>query len=335
MLPPIFWALALFTLQVASQRCNSTSPCEQGCCSSYGYCGFGPDRKLRIPLYHNSLTFALDCGDGCISDCDRKSECNPGFGSEWAVKDKCPLNICCSEYGYCGVSGGSWVNMPSNLSANWQVQIQLTKEHCGDRRVQQPTCSKNSGNNRVVGYYEGWAPTRQCNSFRPEQIPVPLYTHINFAFATIDPKSFQVHPASRADIGLYRRLMLLKNIDPQLKIYISLGGQAFNDAGPTATTFSDLATSVPNQKAFIESLVSFVSTYGFDGVDLDWQYPGVEERSGRSEDYANFPQMVSRLRQSLDAADKGITITTPASFRHLRHFDLRALSRSVDWFNVM
>ena len=129
--------------------------------------------------------------------------------------------------------------------------------------------------------------------------------------------------------------MLLKNLDARLKIFISLGGQDFNNGDLTTGTFSDLAASVPNQKAFIQSLVSFMSTYGFDGVDLDWPYPGNEETGGRSEDYANFPQLLSRLRQSLDAADKGITITTPALFRRLQYFDLKALSKSVDWFNVL
>jgi hypothetical protein len=44
------------------------------------------------------------CGANCISDCDRKSDCNPGYGSEWSKRDKCPLNVCCSKHGYCGVS---------------------------------------------------------------------------------------------------------------------------------------------------------------------------------------------------------------------------------------
>jgi hypothetical protein len=39
---------------------------------------------------------------------------------------------------------------------------------------------------------------------------------------------------------------------------------------PTATTFSDLAGSAQNQAKFFASLLSFLTTYGFDGVDIDW-----------------------------------------------------------------
>ncbi|KAH7470257.1 hypothetical protein FOMA001_g14898 [Fusarium oxysporum f. sp. matthiolae] len=45
--------------------CSATKRCKNGCNKS-GNCGFGPDY----------------CGINCRSDCDRKSECNPGFGSK-------------------------------------------------------------------------------------------------------------------------------------------------------------------------------------------------------------------------------------------------------------
>jgi chitinase len=101
-----------------------------------------------------------------------------------------------------------------------------------------------------------------------EQIPMGLYTHINFAFATIDPKTFKIAPSFPIDVGLYKHLTLLKQKDHDLKVFIAVSGWTFNDPGPTATTFSDLAASIPRQRVFIESLLSFMSTYRFDGIDL-------------------------------------------------------------------
>lgn len=67
------------------------------------------------------------------------------------------------------------------------------------------------------------------------------------------------------------RISGLKLLQPDLKIWIAVGGWTFNDANQaTARTFSDLAASAANQKAFSDSLISMMSTYGFDGVDIDW-----------------------------------------------------------------
>ncbi|KAK1574652.1 glycoside hydrolase superfamily, partial [Colletotrichum navitas] len=115
-----------------------------------------------------------------------------------------------------------------------------TKYFCGDKKVTAKTCYKDRGNARVTGYFKGWASNWPCNVFHPEQMPLPLYTHINFAFATTDPKTFNVLLAVESYIGLYKRLVVLKKKDLNLKIFIAIGGWALNDPGPTATTFSDI-----------------------------------------------------------------------------------------------
>ncbi|RYC80920.1 hypothetical protein BFJ63_vAg16188 [Fusarium oxysporum f. sp. narcissi] len=65
------------------------------------------------------------------------------------------------------------------------------------------------------------AKARPCEAFSPEQIPIRLYTHINFAFATIDPKTFEIKPDKESDIRIYKHLTELKRLDPKLKVYIA------------------------------------------------------------------------------------------------------------------
>lgn len=69
---------------------------------------------------------------------------------------------------------------------------------------------------------------------------------------------------------LYSQVVDLKKRKPNLKVWISIGGWDFNDPGSTASTFSDLAASSLKQTTFFKSLLSFLDSYGFDGVDLDW-----------------------------------------------------------------
>lgn len=211
-------------------------------------------------------------------------------------------------------------------------------DHClGDKTVKRPSCSKSGTLSRVVGYYEGWSPQRPCNAIYPEQIPLGIYTHLNYAFASIDPNNFNVVPTYSTDPGLYTRLTALKAQDPDLKVNIAIGGWSFNDPGPSATTFSDLVASEDNQRAFFRSLISFMSTYDFDGVDIDWEYPGATDRSGRPEDFANYPKFIANLKQALSGTGgrDGLSVTLPASYWYLQNFDVESLSKNIDYFNFM
>ena len=189
----LFVMVFTFTLVTTAQdyTCADGRPCKLGCCSKYGVCGFGP-------------TF---CGKGnCTSTCDAKSECDPGFGGQWAAKSECPLKVCCSKFGFCGT----------------------TKEFCGDATVKSPSCGGTSSNKRTIGYYEGWSQTRSCDKMMPEEVPIGAYTHINFAFAFIDPTSFKVAPMSQDQVSLYQRTTRLKELNQGMEVWISVGGWSMN-----------------------------------------------------------------------------------------------------------
>lgn len=148
-------------------------------------------------------------------------------------------------------------------------------------------------------------------AMKPEEIPLGWYTHINFAFALIDPETFRLAPMDEDTASLYTRVTDLKHRQPDLKVWIAIGGWAMNDPGPTRTTFSDLAKSEKNQDAFFESLITFMEKNSFDGVDLDWEYPVAPDRGGIEEDSDNFGTLVSRLRQRLNESGRtyGLSIT--------------------------
>ena len=68
---------------------------------------------------------------------------------------------------------------------------------------------------------------------------------------------------------------------------------------PTAKTFSQLAASDSAQSAFFASLIQIMQNYGFDGVDIDWEYPVAPERSGSPADFANYPTFLTNLKSAL------------------------------------
>ncbi|KAK0100840.1 hypothetical protein ONS95_007287 [Cadophora gregata] len=282
--------------------CNPTTPCPNGaCCGSNGLCGYSP----------------AECGTGCLFNCDAKAACGQ-FGTPG--KQNCPLNVCCSKFGFCG-----------STSDFCNTGCQAGFGSCGN--APQPSCSSSGVSKRTVGYYESWSSTRKCQSVPPEDLNLAGFTHVNFAFAFFDPATFQVAPMDSNSATLYHRFTALKDKYSGLQTWISIGGWSFTDPGPTRQSFSVMASTAGNRKKFIDGALSFMNTYGFDGVDLDWEYPGADDRGGVPADTANFVLLVKEMKQSFGS--KGLTVTLPTSFWYLQHFDVNAMQEYVDWYNLM
>lgn len=156
---------------------------------------------------------------------------------------------------------------------------------------------------------------------------------MNFAFAFFDPASFEITPMD-TDSSLFSRFTGIKSRAAGLQTWISVGGWSFTDPGPTQHAFGTMASTSSNRQKFISGLVKFMTTYGFDGVDLDWEYPGADDRGGNTNDAANYVALVKEMRSAF-GTKYGISMTLPTSFWYLQHFDLPGIQDSIDWFNLM
>lgn len=218
-----------------SQHCSRSKPCEtEACCSKWGNCGYGPDF----------------CENGCQSKCDAKPECG-----KWAQEADCPLRVCCSKWGFCGTSE------------------EFCNNECQGNCEQppEPSCSSVVKNQQKVsiGYYASWAATRKCDPFTVDHIEPELYTHLNYAF--VDVRNGVIAPFSRDESENLRNFAALKEINPSLKVLISVGGWAFNDPGPTQQEFHTLSLTRESRSKFINSVKKFLEEYNFDGIDIDWE----------------------------------------------------------------
>ena len=161
-------------------------------------------------------------------------------------------------------------------------------------------------------------------------IPTGAYTHLIFGFALVDPKSYQIVHWNSAETD--RRMAALKQRDPKLKTIIAIGGWGMTEPNaPTRNTLSDLCASEEKQTTFFNSLKSYLATYNFDGIDLDWEYPVASHRGGRPEDYANFPKFLANLKRALAGTGRNeISVSIPAPVPYLNDwYDLKAMVSQI------
>ncbi|MBV8656363.1 MAG: glycoside hydrolase family 18 protein [Burkholderiales bacterium] len=189
---------------------------------------------------------------------------------------------------------------------------------------------------RVVGYYAGWATAER--QFPPARVDTHRLTHINYAFAVIADGVVALR-APKTDPNNIAALQALKQSNPALKTLISIGGWA------DSKYFSDVAATAEARARFADSVVTFIQHYGFDGVDIDWEYPvagGDAGNHARPEDRENYTLLLAALRHALDQAGQAdggrhylLTSATGASTNWLANTDMREVSRVLDWVNLM
>ena len=154
---------------------------------------------------------------------------------------------------------------------------------------------------RIMGYYESWANSgsRKCQKVAPEDFNFDGFMHMDFAFSFFDPSSFEIELMDSYGASPYSRFTALKSKKSSLQTWVSVGGWSFTDPGRTQTAFSEITSISGSRQKLISGLIRFMDTYGFDGVDLDWEYPGADDRDGKSQDTANYVSLAAELRAAL------------------------------------
>jgi len=208
----------------------------------------------------------------------------------------------------------------------------------------------------IVGYYPNWKGAIDVDA--------GLLTVVNYAFLDICWDGEHGNPAVErrlpcpgpdgamtlddpaVDAPQLDRLAALKAKNPHLRLVGSVGGWS------RSNRFSDMAAARETRAAFIDSVVAFLRQRGFDGIDIDWEYPGaigIPCAAGftcdRPADKRNFVALARELRVALDAAGaadgKRYLSTIAAGADRSFAFDgasaawLAELAASLDWINLM
>jgi chitinase len=187
----------------------------------------------------------------------------------------------------------------------------------------------------VIAYYTFWSGSR---GYSVDKIPADHLDVLVYAFINFTPAGECVSVDSQEDAANFSALKQLKVQHPHLKTLISIGGASLS------TLFSDIADSEALRTAFARSCVAFMKQHGFDGIDVDWEFPvsgGDPTVRHRPEDKQNFAAMLAALRAELDRqggnaqAHYYLSIAGGAGASQIANLDLQAMLPSLDWIDIM
>ncbi len=194
---------------------------------------------------------------------------------------------------------------------------------------------------KVIAYFAAWAVYGR--NFHVTDVDATLLTHLNYAFLNVTNGECMLgdayadidkfYPGDSWDAGSLRgsfhQLQLLKQKHPHLKTLLSIGGWTWS-AG-----FSDASSTAAGREKLAKSCTAIATKYGFDGLDIDWEYPGGGGlAAGKPEDVGNFTLLLAAFRKELGTG-KLLTIATGAGPAMIKNYELAKIHPYLDSINVM
>ncbi|KAJ9087647.1 hypothetical protein DSO57_1031097 [Entomophthora muscae] len=154
----------------------------------------------------------------------------------------------------------------------------------------------------VVGYVSEWG--------AEDSLPFDKLTHINYGVGLM----LKTHPSIYIEAGQREKMQsVLKVAKGRCKSLFSIGGWVGSQ------TFSTMANHDATVDMFIDDALNYLREdkgYGFDGLDIDWEYPGVRLGSkcnfNSTADTKNYLKLLQKLRKRMDKEFNGKKLLTAA-----------------------
>lgn len=190
----------------------------------------------------------------------------PSAGANISSLNPCPLSACCNFGGQCGLSsdfcvvsrsetGAPRTSAPGKNGCIFNYSMNIIKGSAPASKIN-------------VAYLEAWNSECQCLHMNLDPVDKTRYSHIHFAFVEIT-SDFRINTTRvQAQFDIFKTITGTKKI-------VSFGGWDFSNAPGTFRILRE-ATKSANRATFVNNILNFVRTHGLDGVDLDWECPGVK-----------------------------------------------------------
>lgn len=174
----------------------------------------------------------------------------------------------------------------------------------------------------------------------PIDLKTDYLTHIFYAFLSIDEASGKVKfsdewcdiqlpmvsprdPTKKVE-GNLQQLFQMKQMNRNLKVIMSIGGWG------TSHLFQAVMADESRFNNFVNTCLFFIEEYGFDGVDIDWEYPLAHE-------HGLVVKLLRELRLKMDRISNRLSLSYCGSALEetINRFDLKDLDKYLSFWNLM
>ncbi|KAL7521899.1 hypothetical protein ACHAWX_006594 [Stephanocyclus meneghinianus] len=224
-------------------------------------------------------------------------------------------------------SGSNPTSLPTIAvqTASVAIPVSLPTASTIASYMSQPQVSRTDREKTIVGYYASWQWYDRNKLAAPENMDFTKLQRVNYAFFQTDTNGnlwgtdswgdpnvlfgpYNWNPSQGSEqycswdsptdrpcnYHTYEQGLIYLVHAAGAEIYPSIGGWTLSDPFPA------MAADSTARANFAQNCVDLIKAYNFDGIDIDWEYPGFEEHSGTANDKANFRLLLDDVRSKLD-----------------------------------
>jgi chitinase len=200
----------------------------------------------------------------------------------------------------------------------------------------------------IIGCYQSWQWQKFPEMLSPDNIPYDKLTVINYSFfypqengdiVGMEPAADQYLLGGRTDslsLNTRRDKSIIELAQQHgTRIVLSIGGWDHSE------NFPQVSADPAKRINFAHACLNVIRRYGFDGIDIDWEFPGYVRHKGTPQDRDNFTWLLETLRDSLLVLGGGsgkhylLSASLPAAAGHLPDIDVEKISSILDYLNIM
>lgn len=175
-------------------------------------------------------------------------------------------------------------------------------------------------------------------------LPNPhMVTHINYAFAELYVKNGVYQQFKlQGNESRFKSVLALKQQNPNLKICLSFTHTVSNADNSQGGGFSAMAASPEMRKRFAADCLAFCKQWNLDGIDIDWEFPGLSwsgHAANPAVDTKNYVLLMKQLRETLGPdlilSFAGYVMDMKSVDGGKKYVDIQAVMPYVDYVCIM